>query len=50
MEIRDLVNCCERVRVASKIEVNTAAMSFDFEVPRKSVRKKYSLQALSINV
>jgi hypothetical protein len=29
---------------------NTEVMSCDLFVPRKSVRKKYSLDALSINV
>jgi len=37
-------------RVGSKMKLNTEVMSWDFLVPRKSVRKKYSLDALSINV
>jgi len=50
VEMSDLVKVCERESVGSKMEVNTEAMSCDLLVPRKSVRKKYSLQALSIKV
>ena len=44
------VNALEMAIVGSKIYENTATMSCDLLVPRKSVRKKYSLDALSINV
>jgi hypothetical protein len=45
-----LVNSDEIWRVCSKMVVNTAFTSCDFLVPRKSVKKKYSLEALSISV
>ena len=36
--------------VGSKMNENTDVMSWDLFVPRKSVRKKYSVDALSISV
>ena len=36
--------------VGSKMNENTDMISWDLFVPRKSVRKKYSLDALSMSV
>ena len=45
-----LVKALETDKVGSKMKEKTAVMSCDLFIPRKSVRKKYSLEALSIKV
>ena len=45
-----LLNEFEISKVGSKMNEKTVVMSCDLLVPRKSVRKMYSLDALSTNV
>jgi len=50
LEVMCFVNWVDRRIVGSNIALKRVVMSWDLWVPRKSVRKKYSLEALSMSV